>query len=68
MCWPVNLYIPIVYCRLVKIICFFFLRYLFLNPGNSIIIVGKCLYVNFIGMSRHQLTDCHNIYSFHMST
>ena len=32
-------------------ICFFFLLYLLLNPDDRIIIVGKCLYVNFILMS-----------------
>lgn len=52
MCWSINLDIPIIYSRLVKMICFFFLCYLLLNPRNSIIIIGKCLYVNFIFMSR----------------
>jgi len=68
MRWSVNLDIPIIYSRLVKMICFFFLRYLRFNPRNSVIIIGERLYVNFICMGSHQLADCHNTYGFHMST
>ena len=62
----VNLNVPISYVRIVKMISFFFLRYLLLNPSNSIIIVGKRLYINFILMRRCQFTDCHNIDGFHI--